>query len=381
MSAGSGLQGVPVANTALSRVNGDIGELIIRGYQIADLGANCGYEEVVYLLWHNRLPTQVELDAFKAELVANRAVPDGLIALMHQFPRTAHPMAVLRSAVSLLAMFDATADEMSLAAASEKSLRLVAQLPTLVAAWERIRQEQAVIPPHPELGHAANFLYMLTGSTPNDDAVKALDAYLVLLVDHDFNASTFSARVTTGTNADLYSAITTAIGTLKGPAHGGANQKAMEQFLEASASGDIRRWYETERASGRRIMGIGHREYKVEDPRARVLRPLAEKVATSSSHGHWYEVAVAIEQLTRQDDYFVSRDLYANVDYYSAVVLYMLNIPVDQFTCIFAISRVAGWVAHILEQLPNNRLIRPHAHYIGPTGRVVGTERLVTGNW
>lgn len=371
MSSGSGLQGVPAANTALSRVNGDIGELIIRGYQIADLGANCGYEEVVYLLWNDRLPTPSELVRFKAEWVAHRAIPDGLIALMRQFPPTAHPMAVLRSAVSLLALFDATADDMSFAAATRKSLHLVAQLPTLVAAWERIRQGQPIIPPRADLDHAANFLYMLSGAEPNEEAVKALDAYLVLLVDHDFNASTFAARVTLGTNADLYSAITTAIGTLKGPAHGGANQKAMEQFLEASASGDIRQWYATERAKGRRIMGIGHREYKVEDPRARVLRPLAEKVALSGGNGHWYDVATEIEKLTRQDDYFVSRDLHANVDYYSAVLLYMLNIPVDQFTCIFAVSRVAGWVAHILEQLPNNRLIRPHANYIGPTGRVV----------
>ncbi|MCL4870089.1 MAG: hypothetical protein KJ063_14080 [Anaerolineae bacterium] len=374
MSDGKGLQGVAVADTALSRVRGDIGELIIRGYQIADLGANVTYEEAVYLLWYGELPTPEQLAHFREKLVAQRPIPAALLALMAQFPHTAHPMAVLRSTVSLLSFYDAAADDITLDEARAKAVRLVAQFPTLVAAWERIRQGKPVLDPRPDLDHAANFLYMLSGDTPNEDAVKALDAYLVLLIDHDFNASTFSARVTTGTNADLYSAITTALGTLKGPAHGGANQKAMEQFLAAAATGDVAQWYNDFRDAGNRVMGIGHREYKVEDPRARVLRPLAENVARSSGNGYWYEIAAQIEQLTRQDDYFVSRNLYANVDYYSAVVLYMLNIPVDQFTCIFALSRIAGWTGHVLEQLANNRLIRPQANYVGPTGRVIRTE-------
>lgn len=374
MSDGKGLQGVAVADTALSRVRGDIGELIIRGYQIADLGANVTYEEAVYLLWYGELPTPEQLAHFREKLVAQRPIPAALLALMAQFPHTAHPMAVLRSTVSLLSFYDAAADDITLDEARAKAVRLVAQFPTLVAAWERIRQGKPVLDPRPDLDHAANFLYMLSGDTPNEDAVKALDAYLVLLIDHDFNASTFSARVTTGTNADLYSAITTALGTLKGPAHGGANQKAMEQFLAAAATGDVAQWYNDFRDAGNRVMGIGHREYKVEDPRARVLRPLAENVARSSGNGYWYEIAAQIEQLTRQDDYFVSRNLYANVDYYSAVVLYMLNIPVDQFTCIFALSRIAGWTGHVLEQLADNRLIRPQANYVGPTGRVIRTE-------
>lgn len=374
MSDGKGLQGMAVADTALSRVRGDIGELIIRGYQIADLGANVTYEEAVYLLWYGELPTPEQLAHFREKLVAQRPIPAALLALMAQFPHTAHPMAVLRSTVSLLSFYDAAADDITLDEARAKAVRLVAQFPTLVAAWERIRQGKPVLDPRPDLDHAANFLYMLSGDTPNEDAVKALDAYLVLLIDHDFNASTFSARVTTGTNADLYSAITTALGTLKGPAHGGANQKAMEQFLAAAATGDVAQWYNDFRDAGNRVMGIGHREYKVEDPRARVLRPLAENVARSSGNGYWYEIAAQIEQLTRQDDYFVSRNLYANVDYYSAVVLYMLNIPVDQFTCIFALSRIAGWTGHVLEQLADNRLIRPQANYVGPTGRVIRTE-------
>lgn len=371
MSDGKGLQGVAVADTSLSRVSGDIGELIIRGYQIADLGAHVSYEEAVYLLWYDVLPTIAQLEAFKTKLTANRSIPAELLALLKQLPRTAHPMAVLRSAVSLLALFDAQADDIRLESARAKAVRLVAQFPTLIAAWERIRQGKEVVEPHADLGHAANFLYMMNGSEPNQDAVKALDAYLVLLIDHDFNASTFSARVTTGTSADVYSAITTAVGTLKGPAHGGANQKAMEQFLAAAATGDVAQWYNDFRDAGNRVMGIGHREYKVEDPRARVLRPLAEKVALTSGNGRWYDIASQIEKLTRQDDYFVSRNLYANVDYYSAVVLYMLDIPVDQFTCVFAISRVAGWMGHVLEQLANNRLIRPQANYTGQTGRQV----------
>ncbi len=371
MSDAKGLQGVAVADTSLSRVSGDIGELIIRGYQIADLGAHVTYEEAVYLLWYDVLPTATQLETFKATLAANRVIPTELLDLLKQFPQTAHPMAVLRSAVSLLGLYDPQADDIRLAGAREKALRLVAQLPTMVAAWERIRQGKEVVAPQADLGHAANFLYMMNGAEPNQDAVKALDAYLVLLIDHDFNASTFSARVTTGTSADMYSAITTALGTLKGPAHGGANQKAMEQFLAAAATGDVAQWYNDFRDAGNRVMGIGHREYKVEDPRARVLRPLAEKVAVTSGNGRWYDIASQIEKLTRQDDYFVSRNLYANVDYYSAVVLYMLNIPVDQFTCVFAISRVAGWTGHVLEQLANNRLIRPQANYTGQTGRQV----------
>ena len=371
MSDAKGLQGVAVADTSLSRVSGDIGELIIRGYQIADLGAHVTYEEAVYLLWYDVLPTATQLETFKATLAANRVIPTELLDLLKQFPQTAHPMAVLRSAVSLLGLYDPQADDIRLAGAREKALRLVAQLPTMVAAWERIRQGKEVVAPQADLGHAANFLYMMNGAEPNQDAVKALDAYLVLLIDHDFNASTFSARVTTGTSADMYSAITTALGTLKGPAHDGANQKAMEQFLAAAATGDVAQWYNDFRDAGNRVMGIGHREYKVEDPRARVLRPLAEKVAVTSGNGRWYDIASQIEKLTRQDDYFVSRNLYANVDYYSAVVLYMLNIPVDQFTCVFAISRVAGWTGHVLEQLANNRLIRPQANYTGQTGRQV----------
>lgn len=366
MSTSKGLAGVIAADTTLSRVDGEKGELIYRGYNIMDLGENATYEEVVYLLWHGDLPNHSQLATFKAALVAKRALPAGVIETMRSFPREAQPMAVLRSIVSGLGLIDPTADDISLESARKKALLLTAVFPTIIAAWQQIRNGKEPIPPRNDLNHAANFLYMMDGQWQNDDAVKAVNAYLVMLADHGFNASTFACRVTTGTLADMYSAITTGIGTLKGAAHGGATQKAMEQFIDAAQRGDVTAWYNEARASGKRIMGIGHRVYKVEDPRAKILRPMAERLANSSGQGQWYEIAAQIEALTRQDAYFVERDLFANVDYYAAVVLYMIGIPVDQFTPMFALSRIAGWTAHVQEQLADNRLIRPKAQYLGP---------------
>jgi citrate synthase len=364
-----GLAGVIAADTLLSRVDGEKGELIYRGYSIADLGEKATFEEVIYLLWNGDLPNRSQLETFKAALVAKRALPADILQTMQTIPHEAHPMAVLRTITSALGLIDPTEDDVSLEAARKKALKLTAVFPTIVAAWERIRTNQEPVTPRNDLGHAANFLYMLTGTEPNPDAVAALDAYLVMLADHGFNASTFAARVTTGTLADVYSAVTSGIGTLKGAAHGGANQKAMEQFIDAAQRGDVEAWFQESREAGKRIMGIGHRVYKVEDPRAKILRPMAEKLAKSSGRGQWYEIATTIERLARADDYFIERDLYANVDYYSAVVLYMIDLPVDQFTCLFALSRIAGWTAHILEQLADNRLIRPKANYVGPVNQ------------
>jgi citrate synthase len=361
-----GLAGVIAADTTLSRVDGEKGELIYRGYNIMDLGEKASFEEVVYLLWNGDLPNRARLETFRAALVAKRALPTAVLNSMKQFPHEAHPMTVLRTIISGLGLIDPNEEDITLAAARKKALLLTAVMPTIIAAWEHIRNGRDPIEPRHDLGHAANFLTMLNGVEPNPDAVKALDAYLVMLADHGFNASTFAARVTTGTLADVYSAITSGIGTLKGAAHGGANQKAMEQFIDAAQRGDVKAWYEEARASGRRIMGIGHRVYKVRDPRAFILQPMAERLAKSSGQGQWYDIATQIEELTRQDSYFVERNLYANVDYYSAVVLYMIGIPVDQFTCLFAMSRIAGWTAHVLEQLADNRLIRPKARYVGP---------------
>jgi citrate synthase len=369
MSTSKGLAGLIAADSILSSVNGETGELIYRGYDIMDLGENACFEEVVYLLWHGDLPSGSQLDTFKAALVAKRDLPTPVLGMMTNFSRKTHPMAVLRTTVSGLGLIDETADDNSLERARRKALWLTAVFPTIIAAWERIRNNKTPMPPRDDLGHAANFLYMLNGEKPNPDAVDALDAYLVLLADHGFNASTFAARITTSTQSDVYSAVTSAIGTLKGAAHGGANQRAMEQFIDAAQRGDVAAWYREARAAGKRIMGMGHRVYKVEDPRAKILRPLAERLAESSGRGQWYDVAAQIERAARSDEYFVSRDLYANVDFFSAVVLYMIGIPVDQFTPLFALSRIAGWMAHIQEQLADNRLIRPKARYVGETGR------------
>lgn len=368
MSSGKGLAGVTAADSTLSRVDGQVGELIYRGYNIMDLGENACFEEVVYLLWNGNLPNKSQLETFKAALMAKRDLPSAMLKTMENIPHEAHPMAVLRTIVSALGLIDPNADDISAESARKKALLLTAVLPTIVASWERIRNNLEPVAPRNDLGHAANFLYMLTGKEPNADAVKALDAYLVLLADHGFNASTFSARVTTGTLADVYSAITTGIGTLKGAAHGGANQKAMEQFIDAAQRGDVEAWFNETISAGNRIMGIGHRVYKVEDPRAKILRPMAERLAQSSGQGQWFEVASKIEQLARANTYFIERNLFANVDYYSAVVLYMIGLPVDQFTPLFALSRIAGWTAHVQEQLADNRLIRPKAQYIGEVG-------------
>lgn len=361
-----GLEGVVVAQTQKSKVDGTIGKLHYHGYNIFDLAENASFEEVIYLLWYDRLPNRTELEQFKKELAAERALPPELIGMMKQFPRGTHPMAVLRTGVSAMGAFDPTAEDTSPEATKEKLRHLTAVMPTLIATWERIRSGQEPIAPRADLDLAANFLYMMKGEEPNETEVDALDTFLILLADHGMNASTFSARVTTSTLADVYSAVTTAIGTLKGPAHGGANEKAMQQFMEIGSPENVQAWFENALANERRIMGIGHRVYKVEDPRATILRERARALAEQSGDRRWFDIAYNLEQAARSHPYFIERSLYANVDYYSAVVLYQTGIPVDQFTPLFAMSRIAGWAAHIIEQWADNRLIRPRGEYIGP---------------
>jgi len=263
---------------------------------------------------------------------------------------------------------DLTAEDTSPESNAQKLRRLTAVMPTLVAAWERVRSGEDPIAPRADLGIAANFLYMMTGEEPSATAVDAIDSFLILLADHGMNASTFSSRVTTGTLADVYSAVTTAIGTLKGPAHGGANQKAMEQFQSIGKPADVQGWFDKTMAAGERVMGIGHRVYKAEDPRATILRQRSKALAeeVGGEIADWFQVAYQLEQLARAHEFFQERNLFANVDYYSAIVLYQAGIPVDQFTALFAMSRIAGWSAHIMEQWADNRLIRPRAEYIGP---------------
>ncbi|HEC24079.1 MAG TPA: citrate synthase [Chloroflexi bacterium] len=361
-----GLEGIVIAQSRLSKVDGSIGKLQYCGYNIKDLAANALFEEVIFLLWNYRLPTQSELDTFRADLAAQRVLEPELLGMMKQFPKGTHPMSVLRTVVSAIGMFDPEAEDNSPEANQRKAARLASVMPTIVAAWERIRNDEEPIAPRDDLTLATNFLYMLKGTEPTETETDAVNTYLVLLADHGMNASTFSARVTTSTLSDIYSAITTAIGTLKGPAHGGANQKAMEQFMEIGSPDNVDAWFEQAMENKRRIMGIGHRVYKTEDPRATILRERSKALAESSGDRTWYEIAWRLEQRARSHEFFIERNLFANVDYYSAIVLYQVGIPVDLFTPLFAMSRVAGWSAHVMEQWADNRLIRPRAEYVGP---------------
>ncbi len=357
------------ADTKLSLVDGQNGVLLYRGYNILDLGVRASFEETAYLLWNGKLPNPAELEAFNQELVALRPMHPEIIDLLKITPHEAHPMAVLRTAVSLMGCLDPNADELTVSNLTLQSMNLMSTLGTIVAAWERIRNGKEPIAPREDLTYAGNFLYMLNGEDPEPSAEAALDAYLVCLTDHGFNASTYACRVTFATISDMYSAITSGVGTLKGAAHGRANQLAMEQFVDAyNYDGDTGAWFENKLSNKERIMGIGHRVYKVADPRGQILGPLAAKMSESSNEKQWYEIARDINELARSNQYFIDRDLYPNVDYYSSIVLYMIGLPIDQFTPAFAMSRVVGWTAQVMEQFENNRLIRPKANYVGPVG-------------
>lgn len=356
-----GLEGVVVAQSQLSYIDGQAGQLIYRGYHIHDLAAHSSFEEVAYLLWNGRLPTRAELDELKHQLALNRQLPNGLLTLLRSLPTTAPPMTVLRTAVSAAAIFDPEAEDVSLEASRRKAIRLAAQIPTIVATYERLRRGEDPILPREDLDQAANYLYMQTGQVPDPENARALDQYFILLADHGMNASTFAARVTTGTLADIHSAITSALATLKGPLHGGANQKAMEMLQEIGEPDHVDAYIKRALAEKRRIMGFGHRVYKTEDPRATVLRRMSKELCQRMGATKWYDISRRIEELVTAE-----KGIYPNVDFYSASVLYVLGIPVDLFTPMFACSRIVGWTAHVLEQLADNRLIRPRAEYVGP---------------
>lgn len=361
-----GLRNMAVADSNTGLVNGAEGKLIYVGYKIEDLAENALYEEVVYLLWNGRLPNKAELEAIRADIANNAALPAPVLDFMKSLPKDANGMAVLRTVVSLLSIYDPDGETQTLDAVKRKAVRLVGQITTACAAWIRLSKGQEVIAPRTDLNLAENFVYMITGAT-DKTAVDAINVYLVLLAEHGMNASTFTSRVVTATNADLHSAIVAAIGALKGPSHGGANSEAMRMFLEIGEVSNVQPWFETNIKSGsRRIMGIGHAIYKALDPRASILKEKARALANSSGNGKWFEIAEALDNAARADQYFIERNLYANVDYYSAIVLYTLDIDVDMFTPLFAMSRIAGWSAHVIEQMQNNRLIRPDMNYTGP---------------
>jgi citrate synthase len=280
-------------------------------------------------------------------------------------PKNADPMAVMRTAVSMLAHYDPESEENTSIAHQHKACRLLGQISGVVAAYERIRRDEEPVKPRMDLDHAANFLWMLTGEDPEPLAAKALDQYLLLLAEHELNASTFTARVIASTGSELHSAITGALGALKGPAHGAAVQEAMVQFLEIGSLDNVQAWFEKGRVEGRRVMGIGHRVYKVRDPRAGPLMKNVEMMAAATGEREWFDIASKLEAVATQDSYFKDRNLSANVDFYSAPLLYSIGIPVDAFTCMFAMSRIVGWTAHVYEQQADNRLIRPLGNYTG----------------
>lgn len=364
-----GLEGVVIADTKLSRVEGDIGRLTYAGYNIVDLAENATFEEVIYLLWHGKLPNKAELKKLQDSLNEDMALPAFELDVLQRFPVNAHPMAVLRTAVSLSGLYDPAAEDNSPHGNMRKAVRLTARIPTIIAAWSRIRAGREPIQPRDNLRFPANFLYMLRGKDPSSAEIDALNVYLVLLADHGMNASTFTSRVITSTDGDMYSAVTGAIGSLKGPKHGGANEAAMRMFHEISNPDNVEEWFKSEvKEKGRRIMGVGHRVYKAFDPRADVLKRIAEQMCTTSEECSVFELASRLEALVLADPHFVERKLFPNVDYYSSIVLDAVGIDTDLMTPIFAMSRIAGWTAQIIEQWGDNRLIRPLDNYIGPMG-------------
>jgi len=360
-----GLEGVVVLESKICFVDGLEGRLLYEGYNIHDLAEHATFEEVAYLLWHGDLPTRDQLDRLNRDLAAARALPEPVMELMKAFPKDALPMDVLRTAVSALGVYDPDTRDNSTEANVRKSVRLTAQIATIVAAAERLRTGKPPVAPDRDLSHAANFLYMLWGKKADADSVRALDIALVLHADHELNASTFAARVTAATLADMHSAITSAIGTLKGPLHGGANENVMRLLLKAGQPANAIPTVEAMLAAKEKVPGFGHRVYKTEDPRATHLRQMSEVLTRQHGMPQYYEMSRAIEQYMLKQ-----KRIYANVDFYSATVYYALGIPIDLFTPVFAVSRISGWSAHVLEQYADNRLIRPRAEYVGPRNRV-----------
>lgn len=362
-----GLEGVVVADITTSLVDGVNGKLLYSGYKIEDLAENALFEEVVYLLWNVRLPNKEELEDLRKQIASAADLPDGIIDMMKALPKDANPMAVLRTVTSALAHYDPDSEDLKdKDVAKRKAIRLVGQITSITATWMRVRKGQPPVPPRIDLTLAENFIYMMSGEEPSKEAAAAVNSYLVLLAEHGMNASTFASRVVTATGSDMHSAVVGAISTLKGPAHGGANTEAMKMFLEIDSPGNVESWFRREvKEHGRRIMGIGHRVYKAHDPRAAVLKKRSYELAEKAGNHRWLQIAQKLEDMALQDDYFKERKLYPNVDYYSAIMLYTLGIDLDAFTPIFAMARIAGWTAHIIDQM-GGRLIRPRANYVGP---------------
>jgi citrate synthase len=370
--AGKGLEGVIVGQSKLSDIDGEVGELIYAGYDIDDLARNTTFEEVCYLLWNGELPNREQLEGFKRELTAQARLDDKVLAVLRTLPGDADPMAALRTAVSALGCFDAQADDITPAEIRRKALYLTAVTPTLVAAYARLRAGKEPLQPKDGLSFAANFLYTLNGEEANETRCRTMDVALVLHAEHAMNASTFAARVTAGTLSDVYSAITSAIGTLKGPSHGGANVEVMNMLREIDSSGqDPKEWVHAALEGGKKVMGFGHRVYKATDPRAKVLRELADKIMEEAGETRWLDLSDKIRAAMADEMEARGKRIYPNVDFFSASVYTTLGIEMDLFTAVFAIARMPGWTAHLMEQYADNRLIRPGSEYIGPRGKTV----------
>lgn len=357
-----GLEGVVAVTSEISSIID--GVLTYRGINIDDLADNASFEEVLYLLWHGDLPNRTQLNQLRDQLNRYSEIPEEIVSQMKSYPKTANTMAVLRSVVSALSLYDEQADDISRDANMEKAIKLTAQLPVLITAYNHYRHGRERVKPNPDYSFAQNFLYMLNGEEPTDVAVQAFNKALVLHADHELNASTFSARVTTATLSDMYSAVTSAIGTLKGPLHGGANEQVMAMLEEIGTVDNAETYIKRKLDAKEKIMGFGHRVYKDGDPRARHLQQMSRQLAEQKGDTKWYDLSVKIEQIVERE-----KGLKPNVDFYSASVYTYLGLPRDLFTPIFAMSRISGWTAHILEQYDNNRLIRPRAEYTGHGNR------------
>ena len=366
-----GLRGVVVASTNIGDVDGAVGRLVYRGYLIKDLAGKASFEEVVHLLLNEILPTADQLEAFSAQLAVERAIPAELIAALKTRPKTALPMDILQSGAAMLAHHDPEADDPSREANHRKAIRLIAKFATIVAAWESIRNDKEPIDPDLKLNHAANYLYMMTGEVPDEDIAGFFDAALVMHAEHGFNASTFAAREIASTRAHIYAAIAGAVGSLSGELHGGANTRVMEMLMEIGSPDKVEGYVAEQFDSGKRIMGLGHAVYKVDDPRALILAPMSKVVGERFGDTKWYEMSARLEEVAKEEfKKRKGRDIYTNVDFYSASLYYMMGIPMDQFTPIFAIARVAGWSAHVIEEqfaeaAPKPMLYRPESDYVG----------------
>lgn len=362
----SGLDGIKVARTALSSVDGENGILKYRGYNIDEWVNKATFEEVAYLLWYGSWPNQAQLDDLNEKFASRRAMPDSVRKIINALPTSGSPIDSLKIGVTILAMLDEDEDNWEHDALRDKATTVTAMFPTILAAYQRLRSGKEVLEPLPDLDTAGNFLYMVNGERPSQTKRDAMDAYLSGVAEHSMNASTFTARSTISSSTDYYSAINAAVGSLKGIAHGGANMMAMNMLIDIGDPSKIEEYVDESLRIKRRIMGIGHRIYKVRDPRVNHLMAWSEKVAEEVGDDTWYEMARRMEELTNHHPYFTERGLYPNVEFYSAPLLYNLGFPPDLMPGVFAISRVVGWSANLLEQVEANRLMRPQALYVGP---------------